>query len=191
MRTCHLAVVGATGVVGREVLHVLEERNFPLSALTLLASTNSEGKRLEFRQRSVPVRLLSKEAFAGVNLAIFVASREASQDYVTYAVQAGALVIDGSSAFRLAPTVPLCVPEVNPEVLRQHHGIIAMPHSIPTLLSVILAPLHAVAPLTRVLVSTYQSASGLGQQGIEEFDQQLRDLFAEPWLVVQFRLWAG
>lgn len=176
MQTCHVAIVGASGVVGQEILRIFEERHFPLTALTLLGSENSEGQRLEFRQGRVPVRLLSKEAFAGVDIAIFAASLEASKDYVAYAVQAGATVIDGSAAFRLAPTIPLCVPEVNPEVLQRHQGIIAMPHSITTLVSLILAPLHAASPLTRVLVSTYQGASGLGQQGVQEFDQQLRDL---------------
>jgi aspartate-semialdehyde dehydrogenase len=157
-------------------LRVLEERNFPLDTLTLLASMNTEGTRLEFRNRSYVVRLLTKDAFAGVDLAIFAAGAEASTAYAPQAVSAGAVVIDSSSAFRLAPAVPLCVPEVNAEVLQQHQGIVAMPHSLTIQVSLALAPLHAEATLRRVVVSTYQAASGVGQQGVQEFDQQLRDL---------------
>lgn len=176
MRACHLALVGATGVVGQEILRVLEEREFPLSNLTLLASAHSEGTRLEFRGRSSVVRLLARQAFAGVDIAIFAASAEASKDYAPQAVRAGAVVIDTSSAFRLDPAVPLCVPDLNAAVLRQHRGIVAMPHGLTAQLGLVLAPIHAAASLKRVVVSTYQAVSGMGQRAVQEFDQQLRDL---------------
>ena len=176
MDPCHLAVVGATGLVGQEVLRILEERSFPVSDLTLLASDRSAGSRLEFRSRSTVVRELSKDAFDEVDTAIFAAGAEASHDYARQAAQAGAVVIDCSSAFRLHPHVPLCVPEINPEALQRHHGIIAIPHGMTTQLALVLAPLHTAATLRRVVVSTYQAASGRGHQAVREFDQQLRDL---------------
>lgn len=176
MPACHLALVGATGMVGQEILRVLEERDFPLSDVTLLASTHSEGSRLEFRNRSYVVRLLTREAFSGVDLAIFAAGAEASKDYASQAVRAGAVVIDTSSAFRLDPAVPLCVAELNAAVLQRHRGIVAMPHSLTTQIALAVAPLHAAAPLKRLVVATYQAVSGLGRRGVQEFDQQLRDL---------------
>lgn len=176
MQTCHLAVVGATGVVGQEILRVLEEREFPVSDVTLLASMHSEGTRLEFCHRSFVVRLLTEENFAGVDLAMFAVGPEPSKEYVPHAVSAGAMVIDASSAFRLEPDVPLCVAELNASTLQQHRGIVAMPHSLTTQVALVLAPLHASAPLKRVVVSTYQAVSGQGQRAVQEFDQQLRDL---------------
>ena len=176
MEACHLAVVGATGLVGQEVLRILEERGFPVGTLTLLASDRSAGSRVEFRSRSTVVRELSGDAFEEVDTAIFAASSEVSHDYARQAAQAGALVIDCSSAFRLHPHVPLCVPEINPEVLQRHHGIIAIPHGMTTQLALALAPLHVEATLTRVVVSTYQAASGRGRHAVRELDQQLRGL---------------
>jgi aspartate-semialdehyde dehydrogenase len=182
MEACHLALVGATGLVGQEILQLLEERDFPLRDLTLLASHRSEGTRVEFRGRRSVVRLLSKDAFAGANIAIFAASAEASKDYAAHAVQAGAVVIDASGAFQRDAAVPLCVPELNLTVLSQHRGIVALPQSLTAQIALALAPLHAVAPLKRVVVSTYQAVSGLGRHAVQEFDQQLRDLlnFREP-----------
>ncbi|MGQ4810275.1 Aspartate-semialdehyde dehydrogenase [Candidatus Entotheonellaceae bacterium PAL068K] len=176
MKACHLALVGATGIVGREILRVLEEREFPVQDLTLLASVHSEGTRVEFRDRRYGVRLLTQEAFAGVDLAIFAAGPEPSQDYASHAVSHGAVVIDTSSAFRLAPNVPLCVPDLNAASLRTHQGIVAMPHSLTAQMALTLAPLHAAATLKRVVVATYQAVSGLGQRAVQEFDQQLRDV---------------
>jgi aspartate-semialdehyde dehydrogenase len=176
MDACHLAVVGATGLVGQEVLRIVEERGFSVSILTLLASDCSAGSRAEFRGRSTVVRELSNGVFDEVDTAIFAADAEASRHYARQAAQAGAVVIDCSSAFRLHPHVPLCVPEINPEVLQRHHGIIAIPHGMTTQLALALAPLHAEATLARVVVSTYQSASGRGRHAVRELDQQLRDL---------------
>ena len=131
---------------------------------------------MEFRSRSTVVRELSGDAFEEVDTAIFAASSEVSHDYARQAAQAGALVIDCSSAFRLHPHIPLCVPEINPEVLQRHHGIIAIPHGMTTQLALALAPLHVEATLTRVVVSTYQAASGRGRHAVRELDQQLRGL---------------
>jgi aspartate-semialdehyde dehydrogenase len=162
--------------VGKEILRVLEERQFPLRDLTLLASERSEGTRLEFCDRSYVVRLLTREALAGVDLVIFAAGAEPSREYAPYAVSTGAVVIDTSSAFRLDPHVPLCVPELNAAVLRRHRGIVALPHSLTTQIVLALAPLHAAATLKRVVVATYQAVSGDGRRAVQEFDQQLRDL---------------
>lgn len=182
MDGCHLAIVGATGVLGQEILRILEERDFPLAQITLLASSNSEGTRLTFRDRNVVVRLLSKESLEGVEVAIFAAGAQASQDYAHVAVQAGAVVIDASNAFRLNPDVPLCVPELNAAVVPRRTGLVAMPHSLTTQVALVLAPLHAVATLKRVVIATYQAVSGQGQSAVHEFDQQLRDLlnFRQP-----------
>ncbi len=176
MEACHLAVVGATGVVGQEILRILAEREFPVRDLTLLASVNSEGSRVTFGDRSHVVRLLSKDAFAAVDLAVFAAGAEASKDYAHHAVRAGAIVIDTSSAFRLDSEVPLCVPELNAAILSKRPGVIAMPHSLTTQMALALAPLHAAATLKRVVVATYQAVSGQGEDAVQEFDQQLRDL---------------
>jgi aspartate-semialdehyde dehydrogenase len=176
MQRYHLALVGATGLVGQEILQILEERDFPLTDVTMLASAHSEGARAEFRGQSQRVRLLARGAFVGAHLAIFAADAETSRDYVPHAVRAGATVIDTSAAFRLDPQVPLCVPELNAAVLHQHRGIVAMPHSLTAQLALVLAPLHSAATLKRVVVATYQAVAGLGRRGVQEFDQQLRDL---------------
>jgi aspartate-semialdehyde dehydrogenase len=176
MAAWHVALVGATGIVGEEILRVLEERDFPLDQLTLLASRRSAGTRVEFRSESYVVRPLTREAMRGVDLALFAANAETSQTYAPQVVSAGALALDCSSAFRLAPDVPLCVPEINADVLLHHQGIIAMPHSVTIQVSLALAPLHAAARLKRVVVSTYQAISDGGRRAVQEFDQQLRDL---------------
>lgn len=176
MEDRHVALVGAPGLLGEEVLTLLEERAFPIGQLTLLAPAETAGERLTFRGRSQTVRLLAHDLFAGVELAIFTADAEVSKMYAPLAVSAGAIVIDSSSAFRDDPKVPVCVPEVNAQVLRHHQGIIAMPHSMTTQVSLALAPLHAAATLTRVTVCSYQSLSEMGRLGVQELDQQLRDL---------------
>lgn len=172
----HVALVGATGIVGEEILRILEERDFPLDQLTLLASRRSAGTRVEFRRQNYIVRPLTPNALSGVQLALFAADAATSTAYAPQAVRSGAVVIDCSSAFRLDPAVPLCVPEVNAAVLQQHQGIVAIPHSLTSQISLALAPLHTAATLKRVVVSTYQAVSGAGRQAVQEFDQQLRDL---------------
>src|SRR4029450_1755151 len=176
MAAWHVALVGATGIVGEEILRVLEERDFPVDQLTLLASRHSAGTRLDFHNQSHVVRPLARGALHDVDLALFAADAETSKTYAPQVVSAGAVVIDCSSAFRLSPEVPLCVPEVNADVLQQHQGIVAMPHSLTIQVSLALAPLHAAATLKRVVISTYQAISDGGRQAGPEFDQQLRDV---------------
>jgi aspartate-semialdehyde dehydrogenase len=176
MQMAHVALVGATGMVGEEILRVLEERAFPMHQLTLLASRRSAGTRVDFRSQRLVVRPLAQGALDGADLVLFAADAETSATYAPQAVRAGAIVVDCSSAFRLKPEVPLCVPEINPEVLQQHQGIIAMPHSVTTQVALALAPIHQTATLKRVMVSTYQAISGHGRRAVQEFDQQLRDL---------------
>lgn len=176
MSAWHVALVGATGLVGEEILRVLEERDFPLDQLTLLASRRSAGTRVTFHNQSYVVRPLTRDALSGVDLVLFAADAETSTTYAPPAVRAGAVVIDCSSAFRLAPDVPLCVPEVNADLLRQHPSMVASPGSLPIQLSLALAPLHAAATLKRVVVSVYQAVSEAGRGAVQEFDQQLRDV---------------
>ncbi len=186
MRPCRVALIGATGVVGGEILQLMEEREFPVQALSLFSSAHSEGQRLSFRDRSVSARLLTKDELQNIDIAIFAADSEASQDFVPHAVEAGASVIDCSRAFRLDPKVPLCVPEVNAHMIPQQHGVIAVPHSLTTQIVLALAPLHAAVQLKRVSVSAYQAVSGMGQAAMRAFDQQLRDMlnFRQPELDV-------
>ena len=184
MRSCHMALIGATGVVGREILQLLEEQEFPLRELTLLASAHSEGSRLTFRGRTLVVQMLTKANLAGVDLAIFAAHAEQSRDFVEHAVSAGAIAIDCSQAFRLDPRTPLCVPEINASVLSQHQGMIATPHSVTLQVALALAPLHEAASLKRVVISAYQAVSGMGRSAMQAFDQQMRELmnFRQPEL---------
>lgn len=186
MRPCHVALIGATGAVGHEILQVLEEREFPLQGLTLLASTRSEGTRLTCRGHSVTVRRLASEELGGADIAIFAAGAEQTRDYARHAMDAGAVVIDCTGAFGLDPQVPLCVPEVNADVVKHHQGMIAVPHSLTVQSILALSPLHAAAGLKRVTMSAYQSVSGMGRTAMQEFDQQLRELlnFRQPQLDV-------
>ena len=182
MRNVKIAVAGATGAVGREMLKVLEDRDFPVSELLPLASERSEGHKVEFRGDEVTVRRLRPESFEGVDIALFSPGAEVSREFAPYAARAGAVVIDNSSAFRMDADVPLVVPEVNAksvELALKPGGrrIIANPNCSTIQLVVVLKPLHDVAGLERVIVSTYQSVSGAGQKGINELDQQSRALF--------------
>ncbi|GAB4249517.1 MAG: aspartate-semialdehyde dehydrogenase [Candidatus Methylacidiphilales bacterium] len=169
-----LAIVGATGAVGVELLRVLERRQFPVRALKLLASARSTGKTLRFRGQEVPVEPLTENAFAGVDFAFFSAGASRSREFVPAARRAGAIVIDNSSAFRMDPDVPLVVPEINPEALDRHQGLVANPNCSAAILGVALAPLHRAAGLRRVIVSTYQSASGAGASAMRELEDQVR-----------------
>ncbi len=170
----NLAIVGATGAVGLELLRVLERRQFPVRDLRLLASARSAGKTLTFQNRSIPVQQLTADAFDDIDFAFFSAGATRSREYVPVARQAGAIVIDNSSAFRMVPDVPLVVPEINPEALDAHQGLIANPNCSAAILGVALAPLHRAACLRRVVVSTYQSASGAGAAAMQELEDQAR-----------------
>ena len=177
MRRVKVAVAGATGAVGREMLKVLEDREFPVSELVPLASERSEGHKLEFRGEELTVRRLRPESFEGVDVALFSPGASVSREFAPYAARAGAVVVDNSSAFRMDADVPLVVPEVNPravELALKPGGrrIIANPNCSTIQLVMVLKPLHDAAGLERVVVSTYQSVSGAGQKGIDELEQQ-------------------
>ncbi|MCC7271286.1 MAG: aspartate-semialdehyde dehydrogenase [Alphaproteobacteria bacterium] len=163
-----VAIVGATGAVGVELIRCLEERGFPLSGLRLLASPRSAGKAMAFRERTLTVEALGDDSFAGVDLALFSAGSGVSKRFGPAAVAAGAVVVDNSSAFRMDADVPLVVPEVNAGAIAGHRGIIANPNCVAIIAAVPLAPLHRANPIRRVVAATYQAASGAGAAAMEE-----------------------
>ena len=169
-----VAILGATGAVGQELLALLAERAFPIKELRLLASPRSAGVAVLWQGEKLEVQAVNEAALQGVDLVLASAGGSVSRQWAPIAVQQGAIVIDNSSAFRLDPEVPLVVPEVNPAAALQHKGIIANPNCTTILLSLALAPLAAQRPLKRVVVSTYQSASGAGARAMEELQQLSR-----------------
>jgi len=169
-----VAIVGATGAVGVEMLGCLERRRFPLSELRLLASARSAGKTFEFGGRPLVVRELTEHSFDGVNVALFSAGSAVSKKFAPLAVRAGAVVIDNSSAFRMDAQVPLVVPEINSQTLRGHHGIIANPNCTAIISITPLWPIHKVNRIVRLLISSYQSASGAGAAAMEELRESTR-----------------
>jgi len=175
-REFNVAVVGATGAVGNQMIACLEERDFPIKNLILLASSRSEGKELEFRGRGIPVQVLSPESFRGIDIALFSAGASVSKEYGPMAAQAGAVVVDNSSAFRMDPDIPLVVPEVNPHRIKDHRGIIANPNCSTIQMVVVLKPLHDRAVIKRVVVSTYQAVSGTGHKAVVELREQTKAL---------------
>lgn len=166
--TYNIAVVGATGAVGREMFDVLAERDFPVRQLRAMASHRSAGRQMMFGDRQVEVEDLAQADFDGVDFALFSAGSSVSRDYADRAVDAGAVVVDNTSAFRMEPSVPLVVPEVNAEAIDDHEGIIANPNCSTIQMVVALKPIADRYGLQRVVVSTYQSASGAGQSGVSE-----------------------
>ncbi|HET9122793.1 MAG TPA: aspartate-semialdehyde dehydrogenase [Acidiferrobacteraceae bacterium] len=170
-----VAVVGATGAVGAEFIKLLERRAFPVEKLTLLASARSAGQTLHFRGQPIVVEELTRDSFGAIDLAFFSAGASVSKEFCPAAAAAGALVIDNSSAFRMDPKVPLVVPEVNPETIGTHQGIIANPNCTTIQMVVVLKPLHDAARIKRVVVSTYQAVSGTGTKAIVELEQQVQD----------------
>jgi aspartate-semialdehyde dehydrogenase len=174
MKGYRVAVVGATGAVGQEMLKILEERNFPVSDIRLLASSRSAGKKLRFKGEEVTVEELKPESFEGIDIALFSAGGDRSKQFAPEAVKRGAVVIDNSSAFRMEPDVPLVVPEVNPEDVDWHKGIIANPNCSTIQMVVVLKPLYDISRIKRVVVATYQAVSGAGAQAIEELKEQTR-----------------
>jgi aspartate-semialdehyde dehydrogenase len=177
-RLWNVAVVGATGAVGNEILRVLEERDFPVGELRLLASSRSAGNFLEFRDEQILVQELTGESFAGIDIALFSAGGGRSEEFCPIAAAAGAVCIDNSSAWRMDPDVPLVVPEVNPDEIAQYakKGIIANPNCSTIQLVTALKPLHDFATIRRVVVSTYQAVSGSGQKAIDELRIQSGEL---------------
>lgn len=177
-RQYHVAIVGATGAVGIEMLDVLARRNFPVGKLTLLASPRSAGKTLPFRGEDVPVQVLTPDSFAGVDIALFSAGGGISKEYAPYAVKAGAVVVDNSSAFRMQDDVPLVVPEINGADVKGHSGIIANPNCTTAITLIGLYPLHQKFRVKRVFASSYQAVSGAGAQAVEELRTQVNAVVA-------------
>lgn len=179
-----VAVLGATGAVGREMLNVLDEMRVPVSEVIALASARSEGEEVEFGRRTLKVKLARPEAFDGVDIVLASAGSAVSKLLLPEASKRGALCIDNSSAFRMVPEVPLVVPEVNPEAMIRHNGIIANPNCSTIQLVVALKPLHDAAGLRKVVVTTYQSTSGAGKKGMDELhDQTVALLNSRPFEV--------
>ncbi len=170
----NVAIVGATGAVGQELLTVLAERKFPMKSLRLLASAKSAGKTMAFDGKPYTVEELTKESFKGIDIAFFSAGGGISKEFAPAAVAAGAVVIDNTSAFRMRDGIPLVVPEVNPEQISKHVGIIANPNCSTIIMNVAVWPLHKVNRVKRMIVSTYQAVSGAGAQGLHDLEQQIK-----------------
>jgi len=179
-RKYNVAVAGATGAVGGAMLDVLERLDFPINELQLLASERSVGRKLNFKGRDIEVKLLSKDAFAGIDVALFSAGASRSIEFAPAAAAAGAVVVDNSSAFRMEDDIPLVVPEVNPHAIAQYknRGIIANPNCSTIQMMVALKPIHDRARIKRIVVSTYQAVSGSGAKAIAELDQQVKSYVA-------------
>src|SRR5688572_25661806 len=170
----NVAIVGATGAVGQEFLTVLAERNFPIKNLKLLASARSAGKTIEFRGQAYTIEELTHDSFKNVQVAYFSAGGSISKEFAPSAVKAGAVVIDNTSAFRMKDGVPLVVPEVNPEQIHKHNGLIANPNCSTIIMNVPVWPLHKANRVKRIVVSTYQAVSGAGAQGLYDLEQQMK-----------------
>jgi len=170
-----VAIMGATGAVGVELLAVLEQRKFPLKSLKLLASARSAGKTLPFRGEQLPVEELTENSFKGIELVLASAGGSISKKFAPAAIAAGAVIVDNTSAFRMVDGIPLVVPEVNPQDIATHKGIIANPNCSTIIMNVPVWPLHQVNPIRRLVVSTYQAVSGAGAKAMAELEQQARD----------------
>jgi aspartate-semialdehyde dehydrogenase len=175
MKGYHTAVVGATGAAGTELLRVLERRNFPVASLRPIGSTRSVGKSVRFREESIPVQELGDRSFDKIDIAFFSAGGDVSRNYVPIACQSDAIAIDKSSAFRMDPHVPLVIPEINAEDVRQNRGVIANPNCTTTVMLMALYPLHRVFGVRRVFATSFQAVSGSGARGIEELKRQVAD----------------
>ncbi len=173
-----VAIAGVTGAVGQEFLNILEQRNFPMDKLVCLASERSVGKTITFKGNTYKVELLTENSFKGIDIALFSAGGQRSKDFAPAAAKAGAVVIDNSSAFRMDPEVPLIIPEVNPEMIKKHKGIIANPNCSTIIANVPMWPLHKANPIKRMVVSTYQAASGAGQSAMLELIEQAKEVLA-------------
>ncbi|OPY19037.1 MAG: Aspartate-semialdehyde dehydrogenase 2 [Syntrophus sp. PtaB.Bin075] len=180
MKSYNVAVVGATGAVGNEMIRVLEDRNFPVKELTLLASERSLGVEIDFHGKAIPVKVLDENSFAGIDIGLFSAGGSVSERYAPVAAAAGCVAIDNTSAFRMTPEIPLIVPEVNPEAIAQYRnkGIIANPNCSTIQMVVALKPIHDAARIRRIVVSTYQAVSGTGKKAITELAEQTRALMS-------------
>jgi aspartate-semialdehyde dehydrogenase len=177
-KTPHVAVVGATGAVGIEMLKVLERRRFPVGQLTLLASARSVGKKLTFAGKEITVTELTKDSFKGIDIALFSAGGSISREFAPIAAAAGCVVVDNSSAFRQDDRVPLVVPEINAADVRNHHGILANPNCTTAITLMALYPLHRAFGVKRIIASSYQAVSGTGAKAIEELERQVQQIAA-------------
>jgi len=182
MRSYHIAVVGATGAAGTELLRVLERRNFPVSSLRAFGSERSAGKSVRFRGESIAIEKLAEPSFNKIDIAFFSAGGDVSRNYIPIACQSDAIAIDKSSAFRMESHVPLVIPEINADDLRKHRGVIANPNCTTTVMLMALYPLHRVFGVRRVFAASYQAVSGSGMQAVEELTRQTRDAVREPGL---------
>ena len=184
MKGYHIAVVGATGSAGTELLRVLERRNFPVASLRLIGSKRSAGKSVRFREEPISVQELDDRSFDKIDIAFFSAGGDVSRNYVPMACQSDAIAIDKSSAFRMDPHVPLVIPEINAEDVRQNRGVIANPNCTTTVMLMALYPLHCVFGVRRVFATSFQAVSGSGARGIEELKRQVagKDLQPSPEL---------
>lgn len=180
-KSVRVAILGATGAVGTELLELLETRNFPVEQLKLLASPRSAGKTLTFAGKSLTVEAVNEDSFKDVDLVLASAGGASSKAWAKTIVASGAVMIDNSSAFRMDSSVPLVVPEINPEAAEKHRGIIANPNCTTILLGVAVYPLHQIQPIRRMVISTYQSASGAGAMAMEEVKHQAKAILSgEP-----------
>lgn len=171
-----LAIAGVTGAVGQEFLSIIEERNFPFQSLKVLASSRSAGKTIPFKGKTYTVEEMTKDSFKDVDVALFSAGASRSREFAPAAVKSGAVVVDNSSAYRMDPEVPLVIPEINPQAIKKHKGIIANPNCSTIIGIVPVWPLHKVNPVKRMVVSTYQAASGAGMSAMLELADQSREI---------------
>jgi aspartate-semialdehyde dehydrogenase len=174
----NIAIAGVTGAVGQEFLSIIEERDFPFDSIKMLASSRSAGKTVQFKGKEYVVEQMTDKSFDRVDIALFSAGAERSKTFAPAAVKAGAVVVDNSSAFRMVPGVPLVIPEINPQMIKEHKGIIANPNCSTIIGIVPVWPLHRANPVKRMVVSTYQAASGAGQAAMLELEQQSREILA-------------
>ncbi|HEX4119423.1 MAG TPA: aspartate-semialdehyde dehydrogenase [Verrucomicrobiae bacterium] len=175
----HVAIVGATGAVGVEMIKTLEKRNFPVGKLTLLASARSAGKKMTWRGEEITVQELTKDSFKGIDIALFSAGGSISKEFAPVAAKAGCVVIDNSSAFRMDEDVPLVIPEINAGDLRKHKGIIANPNCTTAITLMALYPLHHAFGVKRIFASSYQAVSGTGAKAVEELKRQVEQTVAQ------------
>jgi aspartate-semialdehyde dehydrogenase len=174
MKSYHVAIVGATGMVGQEFIKVLQQRSFPLSSISLYSSDRSAGKKLYFGHQEIEIKETAPESFQNADIALFSAGSEISRYFAPIAARSGALVIDNSASFRMEPKVPLVVPEINPEDIKSHQGIIANPNCSTIQMVMAVYPLHKINPIKRIVISTYQSVSGTGAAAMEELTTQAK-----------------
>ncbi|MDQ6630363.1 MAG: aspartate-semialdehyde dehydrogenase [Verrucomicrobiota bacterium] len=177
-RNPNVAIVGATGAVGLEMIKTVEKRNFPLGKLTLLASARSVGKKINFRSQDIAVEELTHDSFAGIDIALFSAGGNISKEFAPIAAQAGCIVIDNSSVFRLDDSVPLVIPEINASDLKNHQNIIANPNCTTAITLMALYPLHQAFVVKRIFASSYQAVSGSGAKAIEELERQVSEIIS-------------